>query len=455
MNIVILGSGTVGTSIADLLCHHRHDVTVVDHDPDNVHQINERLDVRAITGSASQSSVLFQAGVSGADLCLAVTGNDEVNLIAASMAKAMGAARTVARVYAPVYYDLSTFDYQRHFKIDRLLSLEHLSAMELAHGIRHPGSVVMEHFARGELEVEEFTITQKTAAVSKPIKKLGLPARVRIASITRDKTTALAMADDTLEIGDRVTLIGTGDDIDSVKDLFQREAPTKLGVVIAGGGETGYHLAQALESGRFGVVVIEQDLNRCEFLSENLQHATVVHSDATRRARLEEERVGAADVFVACTRDDEDNIMSCVTAREIGANTIMAIIKRPDYAEVVGKLGIDLAISPREVVARQVLSLLHRGSLVSRTRLGAGTLSVLELAVREGAPCTEHVLANLQLPAKCLIAVVVHEEYVRVPGADDRLESGDTVVALIDDSALDDTMAMFDSNSKSRTTSSK
>ncbi|MDH3716574.1 MAG: Trk system potassium transporter TrkA [Planctomycetota bacterium] len=446
MNIVILGSGTVGTSIADLLCHHRHDVTVVDHEPERVRRVNDRLDVRAITGSASQSSVLFQAGVSGADLCLAVTGNDEVNLIAASMAKAMGAARTVARVYAPVYYDLSTFDYQRHFKIDRLLSLEHLSAMELAHGIRHPGSVVMEHFARGELEVEEFDISEKTGAVGKPIKKLGLPPRVRIASIERDGTTSLAMADDSLVVGDRVTLIGAGDDIDSVKDLFQREAPPKLGVVIAGGGETGYHLAQALETGRFGVVLMERDRGRCDFLSENLKQTTVVHNDATRRASMEEERVGTADVFVACTRDDEDNIMSCVTAREIGAKTIMAIIKRPDYAEVVGKLGIDQAVSPREVVARQVLSLLYRGPLVSRTHLGTGTLSVLELAVREDAPCTEHVLANLELPPQCLIAVVVHSEYVRVPGADDRLQPGDTVVALVDDSAVEDTLAIFSSN---------
>ncbi|NIP85440.1 MAG: Trk system potassium transporter TrkA [Planctomycetales bacterium] len=443
MNIVILGSGTVGTSIADLLCHHRHDVTVVDDDPAQVREVNDRLDVRVITGSASQSSVLFQAGVSGADLCLAVTGNDEVNLIAASMAKAMGAARTVARVYAPVYYDLSTFDYQRHFRIDRLLSLEHLSAMELAHSIRHPGSVVMEHFARGELEVEEFDITNKTAAVGKPIKKLGLPPRVRIASIEREGTTFLAMADDALVVGDRITLIGAGDDIDSVKDLFQREAPPKLGVVIAGGGETGYHLAQALETGRHGVVLMERDRERCQFLAENLQQSTVVHSDATRRATMEEERVGTADVFVACTRDDEDNIMACVTAREIGARTIMAIIKRPDYAEVVGKLGIDQAVSPREVVARQVLSLLYRGPLISRTQLGKGTLSALELAVREGAPCTEHVLANLRLPPQCLIAVVVHAEYVRVPGADDRLEPGDTVVALVDDSVLEDTVAIF------------
>lgn len=132
MRILTLGGGTVGTWIADLLCRNRHSVTLVEIDPIQTRRINDELDVRAITGSASQSSVLFQAGVMSVDLCLAVTGDDEVNLVSASMAKAMGARRSIARVYAPVFRDLSTFDYQRHFGIDRLLSLEHLSATELA-----------------------------------------------------------------------------------------------------------------------------------------------------------------------------------------------------------------------------------------------------------------------------------------------------------------------------------
>ncbi len=444
MNIVVLGAGTVGTSIADLLCQHRHNVIVVDQDGETIADINERLDVRAIHGSASRSSILFQAGVSSADLCLAVTGNDEVNLIAASLAKAMGAARTVARVYAPVYNDLSTFDYQRHFHIDRLLSLEHLSAMEIAHNIRHPGSVTMEHFARGELEVDEIEVTEKAPTLGMPIKQLGLPPGVRIASITRKSRTSLALAEDELEVGDRITLIGTGDDIDNVKEMFQKGSPAKLGVVIAGGGETGYHLAQSLESSRCGVVLLDANMERCNFLSENLPGVTVVHTDATQRAHLEEERVGRADVFVACMADDEDNIMACVTAHEIGAKTINAIVERPDYAEVVGKLGIDRAVSPREVMARQVLSFLFRGPIISRTAIGGGDLNVLELMVREDSACTQHVLANLKLPEKCLIAVIVHGDYVRVPGADDRLQPGDTVVALIDDSAIEDTVAMFE-----------
>ncbi len=443
MRILTLGGGTVGTWIAELLCRNRHSVTVVDIDPIHTRRINDELDVRAITGSASQSSVLFQAGVMSVDLCLAVTGDDEVNLVGASMAKAMGARRSIARVYAPVFRDLSTFDYQRHFGIDRLLSLEHLSATELARNIRNPGSVIVENFARGKLEVQEVVVRQQTSAVGVPLKQLGLPTSVRVGSIYRADNMWIAGADDEIQLDDHITLIGRREDIDEVKDLFQRGEIAQQSVVIAGGGETGYHLARTLESERFKIMLMDESMERCQFLSSNLQRATVVHADATRRSVLEEERVGNADVFVACTGDDENNIMAGVEAKEIGAKRIMGIVGRPDYASVVGRLGIDVAVSERDVMAKQVLGFLNTGSVVSRTILPGGQVGVYEIEVTEDCTATEHVLANLRLPAQCLIAAVLREDYVRVPGADDHLQAGDTVVALIEDSAVEATLQFF------------
>lgn len=447
MRIVVLGAGTVGTSVAGLLCQHRQSVTVVDSDPAHMRRINEMLDVRTVSGSASQSSVLFQADVLGADICLAVTGDDEVNLVAASMAKAMGARRTIARVYAPVFRDMSTFDYQRHFAIDRLLSVEHLSAMELASGIRNPGSVTMENFARGELEVQEIRVSEKTRSVDIPLKDLGLPKEVRIGSIQREGKMWIAGADDAVQIGDRITLIGKREEIDDVKDYFRVKPSPKIGVVIAGGGETGYHLARTLEGERCAVLLMETSRERSEYLAANLKRSTVIQADATRRVVLEEERVGNADVFVACTGDDENNIMAGVEAREIGAKRIMAIVGRPDYANVVGKLGIDLAVSPREVMARQIMGFLNSGPIISRSTLGSGSIEVLELEVVQGAPATEHVLANVPLPSPCLISAVMRENYVHVPGADDRLEPGDIAVALVDDSVVEETIQLFSVNS--------
>ena len=450
MRIVVLGAGTVGSSIANRLCGEGHSVTVVDHDADHARRVYDEMDVRTVTGSAAQSSVLFQAGVPAADLCLAVTGSDEVNLIAASMAKAMGARRTIARVYASVFRDLSTFDYQRHFQIDRMLSLEHLSAMELAREIRHPGAVAVESFARGELEMQELIISEGTAAVEVPLRDLKLPSGVRIGSISRGGALKIARAEDRVTPDDRITLIGTREDIDEVRGKFQKSLPPKRGVVIAGGGETGYHLARVLEGRRFAVLLMEVDRQRCEFLAAHLKHTTVVNVDAQRRASLEEERVGSADVFVACTGDDEDNIMSCVEARELGARTIMCVVGRPDYANVVGKLGIDHTVSPRKVIAKEVMSFLNTGAVISRTPLADDEgIEILEIEVVDGAPATEHVLANLDLPPQCLIGAVIRESYVMVPGADDRFVPGDTVVALVETSAVEQTVKMFSSNGAS------
>ena len=161
---------------------------------------------------------------------------------------------------------------------------------------------------------------------------------------------------------------------------------------------------------------------------------------------LEEERVGDADVFVACTGEDENNIMAGVEAREIGAKKIMAIVGRPDYASVVGKLGIDVAVSERDVMAKQVIGFLNTGAVISRTALPGGQIGVYEIEVTSDCPATEHVLAKLQLPAQCLIAAVLRDEYVRVPGADDRLVAGDTVVALIEDAAVEAALQYFHSS---------
>ncbi|PQO44562.1 Trk system potassium transporter TrkA [Blastopirellula marina] len=447
MRIVILGAGTVGTWIADLLCRNNHSVTVVESNPDHVRSINAELDVRAIHGSASESAILFQAGIIGCDLCLALTGDDEVNIVAASMAKAMGARRSVARVYGRVFRDLSTFDYQRHFRIDRFLSLEHLSAVEFVRAIRSPGSAVLENFARGELEVQEVICDDPAPATGKPLKEVGLPKGVRVGTIQRQGKTWIAGAGDSIQLGDHITLIGTRDEIDNVKNKFQVKASPVQSIVIAGGGETGLALARMLEGQRYHVTLMEENLDRCEFLARLLEHTTVVHADATRKAILEEERVGKTDVFVACTGDDENNIMSCVEAREIGAPECMAIVQRPDYANVVEKLGINLAVSPRNVVARQVLGLLNSGPIISKKNLPGGGIAIVEFEVMPGVKATQHVIANLKLPTHCLIAAIMSSDYVRVASADDRLTPGDTVVVLVDEEALDLVVKLFDETS--------
>jgi trk system potassium uptake protein TrkA len=430
MRILTLGAGTVGTWISDMLCRLRHDVTVIDIDPEKMRRLNDEMDVRAITGSASQSSVLFQAGVMNADLCLAVTGDDEVNLVAASMAKAMGARKSIARVYSPVFRDASTFDYESHFTIDRLVSLEHLTAMELARSIRNPESLSLEYMARGQLEVYEFRVKAKSPVSGMSLRELTLPSGVRIGTIHRAGLTWVPSASDQIKTGDSISLIGKCEDVDAVRKRVDASPQSRQTVVIAGGGEAGFHLARALESERFRVLIIDRDIERCNFLASNLAKATVVRGDATQRNVLEEERVGGSDFFVGCTGNDENNIMAGVEAKELGAKSIMAVVGRPDYANVVGKLGIDVAVSERDVMARQIRSMLTDGAVDAEVRLPGGQMTVLEITVQKGSPITNTSLADAGLPPGTLVAAIMERDFVKVPSATDILHAGSTALVL-------------------------
>jgi len=443
MNIVVLGAGTVGTHIADLLCSREHSVTVVDSDYERTRRINDDLDVRVVNGSASQSVTLFQAGISSADLCLAVTGNDEVNIVAASMAKVMGARRALARVYAPIFHDLSTFDYQRHFQIDRLLSLEHLTAAELARHARDPGSVMVEQFTRGELQVLSLEVASEGKSTRAPLKDLKLPSNVRVGTITRNGRTWIVGGEDHLEVGDRLVVFCRLEHSRIIRGVFDAAPPSQKRIVIAGGGETGLHLARTLEREGFATTLLESDEARCQRLASILGSTTVVLCDATQRRNLEEERVGRADIFVACTGDDEDNIMLCVEARDLGTSQIMAVIGRPDYASVMGKLGIDHAVSAREVTAKQILAYLTRGIEISRSRLPGSVIDVIEVEVAAGAPLTRVTLAESNLPQRSLIGAVIQHDYVCVPEGDHRMQPGDVAILLAEEDVAPAALAQF------------
>lgn len=430
-------------SIAELLCNQGHSVTVVDCDPVKTRLINEQLDVRAITGSASTSSVLFQCGISTADICLAVTGIDEVNIISASLSRAMGAKRAIARVYAPVFRDLSTFDYQEHFHIDRMLSLEQLSALELANHLRDLGSAIVEQFAHGGLEVHEIVINEKSAAAGKRLVDLKMKPTARIGTISRDAKMRIARAEDELQIGDRILAFCRPEDVSAVKGQFRQTQEHRRRIVIAGGGETGYHLALKLQTHRFHVTLMEADEKRCEYLAKNLEQTEVIHCNASQWEVLQEEGAGNADTFVACLGSDENNILVGVEARDLGAAEVMAVVNRPDYANVIAKLGIDVAVSARQVMARNIVSFLQEGNIIRRQTLTGGDIQLIELEVGENAVATRTTLAGFDLRAPFLICALIRKELVRIPVASDQLRKGDQIVVLVEEHDADSVIGFF------------
>ena len=442
MNVVILGAGTVGTSIAALLCEYQHNVRLVDSSKEALARSGEDLDVQTIHGSGCDAVTLFQADVLNADLCLAVTSNDETNLVGASLCAAMGAKRSIARIFDPRYLDYSTFDYRRHFKIDNLLSLEKLTGLELAKSIRANGLFKLETFARGGVEIHEVEVQDGSREVGVPLRDIKMPANVRIGLVTSRGRSYIPHADDAFAVGDRITLVGERDVLRSVVKMFQIKAPPRLDVIIAGGGKVGYYLAKTLEGERYRVTIMESNQERCEYLARSLPKATILLADATSQQEMREARVGFADIFVASTGRDEDNIICGVEARELGTARILSVVRRPDYVNVLEKLQIDTAVSPREVMARQILGMVSGGPLLASEETADGEVLIWELEVKANSPVTKLPLQELSL-SKTLIAAIVRDDFVKVPTAEDVLKPGDSAVVLVNKSLASEALKLF------------
>ena len=442
MNVVVLGAGTVGQSLAELLCGRGLNVCVVDEQADVLRRVEERLDVQTVCGSAFDAATLFQGGVLTADLCLAVTSRDEVNLVSASVARQMGASRSVARVFNPILRDNSTFDYQRHFSVDRLISLEHLTALELARHIRSTSVVTVENFMRGGVEVLGITVGRSARAIGIPLCDLRLPRGVRVGVITREHKSFIAGADDAILPDDHVTLIGSHDELQNVTSWFAGRSSKRPRVVIAGGGETGLNLARLLERTQCRTTVLESDQQRCELIAARLPHCTVLLADVKSRADLEEARVDSADIFVACTGHDEENIVCGVEAKELGCSRLLTIVRSPDYANVLERLGVDVAVSPRQAMARQIEGLIAAGPVRERSPVAGDSADIWEIEVSQDVGATLAPLRELPLTG-CLVAAIERKEHVKVPGADDQLQAGDSVVLLVHRAAESKVLSLF------------
>lgn len=446
MQITILGGGTVGYAIAETLCNGCHSITVVDNDRKKVERL-EDLDVQAIYGSAANPSDLFRAGVDSSDLCLAVTGVEEVNIIAASIAKSRGAKRTVARIYSPYISNLSVFDYRHFFNIDRLVSLEQLTALELVRLVRRSRSQVLDLVSQGELEVQEIHIDEKSPVIGVTLRELQLPSRVRVALLKRKGAARLMLANDSFEKDDIISLTGRVEDINAVSQkYFSVPVPKQERIIIMGGGETGIYIVQALEHANCHITIFERDHDRCEYLS-NLHFAkgiNIINANGLNRHDLEEYKIDTVDSFIACAGDDENNIMGAVEAKELGAKQVFAVVSRPDYAAIIKKLGIDRVVSPRTVVANRIRGLLNTDSVIMRTPLAnQPDIEVIEIEPHPNSEACQKTIRELGLPQQCLIAGINDGGCVQAADANYQIQPGNLVIMLVHNQVLEEALAKF------------
>ncbi len=448
MKIIIIGAGEVGSFLCEILSRRSHDVTIIERSESKTIRIDEEFDVKVFHGNGSSARVLITAGVQKCDYFLAMTSDDETNIVSCSLAKALGAKNTFCRIHDQTFRDTSIINYQSHFGIDHVLSPERLAAVEIAKRIRNPGRVAVEDFSRGSIEVQLVEIQSGSKVVGKPLSDLKLNNQMRIGLIQRGEEISVATANTILQPGDNVTIFGSPEKLFETKSLFEaKNAPTAIHrVVIFGGGETGVSLIRLLSNPRFKIRVIEDNHERCRTLAEKFPHITVIHGEGTSLRLFEEEQIGEADFFVASTKDDEDNFMTCLQASKLGTKHVILLNNRADYFDVIERfhetLGIEMAVSPRAATANEILRYLSDEDFIELATLPANAGHILEVKVSHKSLCANQTLKEISWPQGCVIVALLHKFEARTPGANDKIEPGDHLVAIVKQDAISELLSL-------------
>jgi trk system potassium uptake protein TrkA len=441
MKIVILGAGQVGRTAAQHLAREpANDITVVDINDVVLRDLQDRLDIRTVAGNGAFPTTLEAAGARDCDIFVALTNSDEVNMVACQIVFSLfnHEATRIARIRAAEYSKHSKLflDEDRAFAVDVTISPEQLVTDHVVRLIQYPGALQVLDFADGRVRLVGVRAGQGGLLVGQALRTLpehlgGTDARV--AAIYRGGRSIKPEGDTVIEHGDEVFFVAARDDIRRVMNEMQRQEGPVRRVVIAGGGNIGFRLAQTLEK-EHQVKLIERDARRARRISELLSNTIVLHGDAADEELLLEENIDSADVFVAVTNADEANILSAMLAKRLGCHKVMALINRPAYAELMESGSIDVALSPQTVTIGSLLAHVRRGDVVRVHSLRRGAAEAIE-AIAHGVQGEGRVIGrkieDIPLPEGTTIGAVVRGDDVLIAHHDTVIHRDDHVILFL------------------------
>lgn len=440
MKIIILGAGQVGRTAAYHLSREvANEVTVVDTNEDSLRDLQDRLDIRTVHGNASNPSVLEAAGAADAEIIVALTSSDEVNMLACQIAFTLYRTPTkIARIRASDYFQRDGLFSEGGLAVDVWISPEQLVTEYIEQLIHYPGALQVLDFADGKVRLVGVRALRGGLLVGQKLRTLRehIPnTETRVAAIYRNGQSVVPGGDTVVEHGDEVFFLAARDDIRLVmSEMRKAEDPVKR-VVIAGGGNIGFRLAKALEPHN-QVKLIERDNRRARKVAEHLTSTIVLNGDAADEELLVEENIDSADVFAALTNSEEANILSAMLAKRLGAHKVMALINKPSYAELIESSTIDIAISPQTVTIGSLLAYVRRGDVVRVHSLRRGAAEAIETIVH-GDPGTSRVVGrrveDIDLPEGTTIGAVVRGEEVIIAHHDTTIEADDHVILFVTD----------------------
>lgn len=437
-NILILGAGRVGCTVAEQLVLEQHNVTIVDANPQNLRPLQDQLDLRTVVGLPSSPAVMEAAGARDAELLLAVTPSDEVNMVACKLAHELFRIPVrLARVRESGYLAHPALKNEQNFAIDEIITPARIVADHLAELAEQPAALQVVNFSDGLLQLLVVKVGREARITGQQIYRLDefLPGiDRRIVAIYRQGKRITPDGDTLMHPGDEVFVLVAGRHAEKVTRVLHGDAAPVKRITIAGGGNVGFQLAQQLESS-YQVKLIEMNKDRARWLAERLPKVLVLAGKASDETLLESEQIDRTDLYIAITSDDEDNIMSSLLAKDMGARKVITLINRERYIDLLQGGRIDVAFSPAQLTIGALLSRVRHGDIVSVRSLRRGAAEALEI-VAHGSPETSRVVGRrieeIELPPSASIAAIIRGKEVLMAHHDTRIESDDHVVVFVD-----------------------
>jgi len=438
MNIVIVGDGKVGYTLAEQLNAENHDITVIDNNAQALGHLVNTLDVMGVRGNGASRDVLIEAGVPDADLLIAATSGDEVNMLSCLMARSLGVKRTVARVRNPEYLS------QHHLLREELgLSLvinpELEAAREVARVIKFPSALKVDTFCRGRVEMIEYRLPKDSEIVGKRLMDLSFKSdeKVLICAVERDGAVTIPNGSFVIRGEDKLFITGDNRGIPAFLRYLGTINFKVRTLMIVGGGKIGFYLGKILLENRvFQVKIVERDLERCESLCERLPRATIIHGDGSDAELLESEGLDGVDAFVALTDRDEENLIMSMVAKGKKVPKIVTKISKSNYMSIAEQMNIGSVVSPKHITADQITRYVRTmqdglgSNITTLYKIADGRTEALEFTATGSTKNLGVTLEKLRLRQNILLAVIVRGGMVIIPKGKDYVQEGDSVVVL-------------------------
>ena len=445
MRIVVAGAGKLGYSVAELLADDEFDVVVIENDPKRKDVVQNSLDVLVIEGNACSPTTFRDPDIRNADVLIACTDSDEVNMITCMMAKNNGIKHTVARIRNVDYAINSPEMLNSEMKIDLILNPERITAAEIDHILMTPSALNVDDFAEGKVRMFEAKLKENSPYANIPLKNLKIPNDILVAMLFRKHKMIIPRGNDVLLPGDNVYFVGKQEAILEFEQNFTNTYEKLEKALIIGAGRTGRFLAPMLEKQGLMVKVIEKNKERCQMLAAMLEKGLVLCGDGTDIDLLTEEGVSEADVVVCITEDDKLNLLLALLAKHLGAKKTIVRVTRNEYIELMEKVGVDVVLSSRLLSAGEVLRFVRKGGIVSVSLLEGAQAEALEIIVAAGSEVEGKALRNIKLPQECLICAIVHENEAIIPNGDTVLNANDRIILFAKSELVKSTVPMFES----------